>query len=223
MVLISFEHRFILLKSIKTAGTSVEATFMKALAPNSPMGETSPEFFSDKLYCSERRTRGKLAEGFLLKPHCSLAEAREKFPIIRDFDVIVCIRNPYERFVSFFWWKLKKFPRWYRTLSKSPRLIQRISVNFFILFGPSPKYFPILELLSNPTSPPEVIRYENLGNDVARILERLGVENQTGVFQLKTGLNPSRKEDARGYLWKQSRKKAQDVLGWEFDTFGYLR
>lgn len=196
---------------------------MKALAPNAPTGETSPEFFSDQLYCSERRTTGKLTEGFLLKPHCSLAEAREKFPFVRDFDVIVCIRNPYERFVSLFWWKMQKFPRWYRVLLRSPHILQRISVNFFILFGPKPQYFSISDMLSNSNASPERIRYENLSSDVARVLERLGIEHQTGVLQLKTGLNPSQRADARQLLWKRSRKRVQDLLGWEFDTFGYPR
>jgi len=137
MVLISHEHEFILLKSVKTAGSSVEAAFYGAITNDYPISDKGPEIHNDLVYRSATRGRPgpKTPNQQLLGPHADIAAVYHKFPGAKKYRVIICVRNPYDRYVSMFWWILANYPKVHAAVGGMPFAFQKLLFNFWLLSG----------------------------------------------------------------------------------------
>lgn len=220
MVLISFEHQFILLKSIKTASTSVEAFFAATLAGIPMMSEHSREVFDSSLYCSERAPH-RLQPNHILVPHESISRVHEVFPEAKKYRVLVCVRNPYERMVSYFWYRLKTRSKSYPYLKSSPALIQKVAISIWCrLFNRFPSNFRLEELVG---AWPDlvVIRYEDLEDSLANALRQLGIEEPVQLPLLKSEISPRGRASAESQIFWWARRRVISFLKFEFTAFGY--
>jgi hypothetical protein len=146
MVLISHEHEFILLKSSKTAGSSVEAAFYGAITNVDPSSDNAPEVHNDLMYCSPRGSRAgarppnhrpgaRPPNQRLLNSHSGISTIYHKFPEAKKYRIIICVRDPYDRYVSTFWWILAKYPKVHAAVGRMPFAFQKLLFNFWVLNG----------------------------------------------------------------------------------------
>lgn len=211
-----------LIKSIKTAGSSVEHAFAQALADGVPNTHETPEIKTAGLYCSERKGHGKVAPGYLLKPHDGLEQVLKIFPEAKKFSVVVCVRNPYDRVVSFFWWRSARKPRLSRLLRFAPNWLSTIILNLWFLTLQIPRGLSIRNQLGpDGTNIPITIRHENLVTDLNAAFVELGIPSEVRLPDFKVGLNRSKGLDPKTLFWKESRRRIQDFFVWEFESLGY--
>lgn len=119
ITLVSHRHRFIFLRTHKTASTSVEA----ALEPLcQPPGADVGAHYRD-MVISEAGIVGARGGAYRNRewtPHMGALRIRRKLgrEIWRNYTKIAVVRNPYDRMVSMFWWRLNEDDR--HMLSTAP-------------------------------------------------------------------------------------------------------
>jgi hypothetical protein len=202
-VIISHAHRFIFLKSEKTAGTSVEAALSVHCGEDdvvTPLGD----------YWFNRDERGQWvhksmnADGF--SQHDSAAGVRSKVApeVWNKYFKFSITRNPWDRVVSNFSWEARNKPalrpvrRWYHRVGvpfdefrETARLFRQFAAGewttndrFYVLDGGLCVDF--------------VMRYERLGDDLAEVCRRVGLP-PLELPHLKSGLRKAERGYAEYY------------------------
>jgi hypothetical protein len=198
-LIISHTHKYIFLKSLKTAGTSVEAALSKHCGANdmvTPLGD----------YWFNRDERGQWvhsamnAEGFF--QHDSAAEIRRKVPeeIWRDYFKFSIARNPWDRVVSDFSWQARNRP----DLQTRPGRLHRLGLPFDELAETRKIFGTFVHgewktndrfyVANGELCVDFVIRFEQLADDLAKVCRRIGLPPLT-LPHLKSGL----RKDGRSY------------------------
>ena len=191
-MIISHSHKFIFIKSEKTAGTSVEAALSKHCTANdmvTPLGD----------YWFNRDERGEWihsamnSEGFF--QHDSAAEVKRKVPpeVWSEYFKFSITRNPWDRVVSHFSWEARNKPE----LRPAPKWHHRLGLPFDE-FREAAKLFrqyvkcdwktnDRFYIERNAVCVDFVIRYERLTEDLAEVCRRAGLPAVT-LPHLKAGL-----------------------------------
>jgi len=192
-VIISHSHRFILIKSEKTAGTSIEAALSKHCIDSdvvTPLGD----------YWFNRDEKGAWihssmnAEGF--SQHDPASEVKRKVPpeIWNEYFKFSITRNPWDRVVSQFAWEarnrreLRPAKRWYHRLG-IPLDQFRETTQLFRQFvaGNNWTTNDRFYLIEGALCVDFVIRYERLGEDLAEVCRRVGLP-AVALPHLKSGM-----------------------------------
>lgn len=154
-MIVSHKHRFIFVKTLKTAGTSIEVYLSRHCGPNDVLTPITP-------YVEPHRPRNY--EGFF--NHMPAAEIRER--------VGLGIWNSYFKFC------VERNP-WDKTLSYYHMMNHRrggsLSLDQFLAEGDFPINYP---KYTEPGKPDQVIvdsvlRYERLNEDLAEVFEQLEI------------------------------------------------
>jgi len=180
-VIISHTHKYIFIKSLKTAGTSIEAALSRHCDENdmvTPLGD----------YWFNRDEKGAWihgsmdAEGF--SQHEPAAEVKRKVApeIWNEYFKFSITRDPWDRVVSHFAWdarnrqELKPARRWYHRLGV-PFNQFRETTRLFREFvaGNDWTTNDRFYLIDGALCVDFVIRYERLGDDLAEICRRVGL------------------------------------------------
>jgi hypothetical protein len=191
-LIISHTHKYIFIKSEKTAGTSVEAALSQHCSDNdmvTPLGD----------YWFNRDERGEWihsamnAEGFF--QHDPAAEIRRKVPpdVWNGYFKFSITRNPWDRVVSNFSWEARNKPelrpvsKWQHRLG-APFDEFRETRKIFARFVAGPwttndRFY----LENNELCVDFVIRYERLSDDLSEVCRRVGVPD-VKLPHLKAGL-----------------------------------
>jgi hypothetical protein len=191
-VIVSHSHKYIFIKSEKTAGTSVEAALSKYCAGRdvvTPLGD----------YWFNRGPEGEWvhnamnADGFA--QHDSAAEVRKKVGVAvwGAYFKFSITRNPWDRVVSNFAWEARNKPE----LRPARRWYHRLGVPYED-FGETRKLFHRFVAGAWTTNDrfyieddalcvDFVIRYERLADDLAEVCRRVGLP-ALELPHLKTGL-----------------------------------
>ena len=198
-MIISHRHRYIFIKSEKTAGTSVEAALSQHCGENdmvTPLGD----------YWFNRDERGEWIhssmneEGF--SQHDPAAEVKRKVrpEIWNEYFKFSIVRNPWDRVVSLFAWEARNQP----ALKPARRVYHRLGVPFNE-FRETKKLFrefvagdwttnDRFYLLDGALCVDFVIRYESLAQDFEELCARVGLP-AIALPHLKGGLRRAE----RGY------------------------
>jgi hypothetical protein len=134
-MLLSHRKKFINLKTIKTAGTSVEIFFEPYCLPESSSHEEAhaiTETVSDAGIVGSRMELWKKEHKFY--SHMRAAEVREAVgeAVFNAYFKFCIVRNPFDKAVSFFWWTQFKKPGRWDELNKAPFDSVRAAFSAFI-------------------------------------------------------------------------------------------
>jgi len=106
-MLLSHAHRFIFIKTVKSASTSVEAFFQPLCTPpGQPVVERTPALISSYGIVGRRGPASERVpedQGFY--NHMTASEIRDRCPEFDAFRRFTVVRDPYDQIVSFFHYK----------------------------------------------------------------------------------------------------------------------
>lgn len=101
-MLISHSHRFVFIKTVKTAGTSVEGLLEPfCCAPGHVVQHWTPTLVSEHGVVGRRWPQNDRPD-FGYYNHMSAAEIRDRLPEFEQYTRITCVRDPYDRAISHF-------------------------------------------------------------------------------------------------------------------------
>lgn len=171
-MLVSHDHRFVFLKTMKTAGTSVEISFEHVcLPPGTPSVERREEVVS-ALGIVGARPRREDSNWWNHMP-ASLLRSRLGDDIWNSYFRFSCVRDPFEATVSMFWWNHRER---LSEMAGRPFGERRTAFHEWVRDGAAlPTNDRILFEDDGSLAVHDVIRYEHLANDVARICQRVGM------------------------------------------------
>jgi len=229
MTIVSHKHKFIFLKSRKTAGTSVSVKFVDICGD-----EDTIAISADAKHLTSRKTQNiaiqKDNKTHKIGQHTNAQKIKEIFgdTIWNSYFKFSIERNPYDRLISFYYWRKK----WYdldctfedfafSALTNSGKL-KKFTKEF------SNKPFYIINDAEG-ICVEKVIRFENLDSDIKEIFEAIGVnEPSTELPRLKADIRvknedpaDSEKEYRKYYKNEEILKLAKDKFQFYEETFGY--
>jgi len=234
-MIISHTHKFILLKSIKTAGTSVEAALSACCGGDdivTPLNDFSHN--RDESGTSVHRAMNADTIPWWnreIGQHVDAPTLRRHLPeqVWNGYCKISIARNPWDRTVSLFTWRTRKDA----SMKPSRRFYHRLGVPFdemretrrhFSRFvRDNPETNDRFYVIDGALCVDVVLRYEHLAADLEVLCNRLGLPPLT-VPRLKTGIRPGHYHYSSYYDEETRRlvaeRHANDVrlFGYRFET-----
>jgi len=223
-VIISHTHRYIFIKSEKTAGTSIEAALSQHCGDSdmvTPLGD----------YWFNRDERGQWihsamnAEGFF--QHDPAAEVRRKIPteVWDKYFKFSIVRNPWDRVVSLFSWEARNKPE----LRPVRKLHHKLGVPFDE-FAETTRLFrdfvagdwstnDRIYHLDDQLCVDYVIRYEALAEGLDEVCRRVGIPS-VELPRLKAGLRTQGRSYTE-YYDDASRETVARRHHRDIELFGY--
>ena len=230
-MIISHEHKFIFLKTKKTAGTAIEAALSELCGPSDVITPYREESEQDRKgrppqnYRIEHRLKPKrpLWRKLLMRPEryyhpsvgfyehmpASLVRAYVGEEVWRSYFKFAFDRNPWDRQVSWYLYKTKSKrvrPSFERFMSNRARAY----VSNYAIYT-----------IEGEVAVDYVGRYESLDQDLQTALERAGVKRRLEVP--RTNITPN-KDQSRSYRSYYSPETKALVAGWyqpEIALWGY--
>lgn len=178
-MIICHQHRFIFVKTMKTAGTSLEIALSNACGDGDVIARIRPDepSLSYKKFESaqfENRTTGRR---LTIRQHSPLARAIQVFgQDIFDYKIIVSERNPWDKLISSFYWKHHQTPA-QLTAGQTRTDYQEDLQEKFKRFVTDPITDPCdaFDMYSHSWMPltDYIIRFEHLERDLSRVVTEL--------------------------------------------------
>ena len=192
-MIVSHEHRFIFLKTRKTAGTSVEIALSTVCGPEdivSPLSE------ADEIIRGERGGRGPM--NFKSPPlnkkafaHAPAAQVRTIVgqQVWRDYTKISIERSPWDAIVSLYFWAMRDEPERqpFDDFVRSPRVRSLAEANAKIY------------RLRGEVIVDHLMRYESLSEDLTAVWTSLGLPGQPDLPVTKAHSRPPGSTSAQMY------------------------
>ena len=199
-MIISHTFRFIFIKTIKTAGTSIEVYLSPHCGPGDILTPVQPP---------EEGHQPRNAEGFY--NHFSAWGVRQAVPpeIWNSYFKFCVERNPWDKVVSDY------------SMIRH-RSGGRVSFEEYIRHGRFPKSWELYTDQDNRTLlVDEVLRWERLDEQLGEVFTRLGVPWDGALnVHAKSGYRADRKPSAEWYDERQKARVAQ-AFRQEIEQFGY--
>lgn len=227
-MIVSHAHRFIFLKTKKTAGSSLEfalATFCgdaDIITPASPDEEATRAGRRAQNYIlppSRRPRLGQLRAPFSRTPerhigfysHMPAARARAFLgeAVWSSYFKFAFERNPWDRQVSLYFWRYPDAARRpsFEAFLTDPRWL-RTTRNFDIYtIGGK----PAVDFLG---------RYDRLSTDLRTALDRIGIRDEPALPRLKGGTRPAG-QDYRSFYTGKTRAIVADLYAREIEMLGF--
>ncbi len=228
-MIVSHRHRFVFMKTRKTAGTSVELALSPFCGPDDiltpigrdepmrPAGEGARNYVLDRR-CLPLAVRARLlfgakpeAVGAVLTNHATARVALQVLGkhVWQDYFTFSIERNPWDRQASFYFW-LYRNPKTrpdFETYLTDPRY--RARMNNFSIYG-----------IDGTVAVDRVLRYENLSEEFASVAAGLGLPESVTLGHAKVGSRPKGSHYSALYT-----PATRDLVGsWyerEIAAFGY--
>jgi hypothetical protein len=232
-MIISHSHKFIFIKSEKTAGTSLEAALSEHCSGNDivvPINDfrhnrnEKGEFIHQSMNADEEYRR--------IGQHVDAETIRRKVSadVWNDYFKFTIIRNPWDRTVSDFYWKRRQDP----AIKPRKRFYHHLGVPFNELVQIRKLFAEFIRsddlenndrfyILDDRLCVDLVIRYENLSEDVREVCNTIGLPS-IDLPNLKTGFRQKRYHYSE-YFDEESKaivaeKHKNDIrlFGYEFES-----
>ena len=229
-MIISHKHRFVFVKTNKTAGSSMEALLETYLQPGDMMTLRS-ELKSDQSKVQSLQERGIqiLTPESNFNPHSPLITAHKAFPDSTNYFSFGVLRNPFKRAISSFRWNSgKRIERILKQSLPSDELEKRLQRTFlqYLMSGRHNLNTRGRNLLQS-ISPDgcawcvdRIHRLEALGELEKALESHTGLKiNCSAMPRLKSGTIPLPKQI--NLFTSQVIKWISMQHQWELDTLGY--
>jgi len=231
-MLISHRHRFIFIKTVKTAGTSVEG-FLEPFCcpPGHVVQHWTPTLMFEEGVVGQRWPPND-RENYGYYNHMPASEIRQRCSFFDAYTRITTVRNPYDRAVSYFHYEHETFrPQGGMSLSDAIRLVgdgkkQELQQRFldFVVHGlPDDEQLLTIE---GALAVDRWIRYESLVADLEELVKDLPLPLQGSVADALPGFKRNRHgrldvPDIIDYLTPKSIELINQQSRWSFCQFGY--
>ena len=225
-MIVSHKHKFIFIKTEKTAGTSVEIALSKYCGPDDIITYISPKDEEKRremgypgaqnykipfsryskldylrlLYHRKRRRYYNHMRASEMKPYLGDEVWNSYFKFCFE-------RNPWDRIVSFYYWRFRKEPR-----PSVSEFVQSIEANKLRAFD--------LYTMTSEIVVDKVYLFEQLGDAMEDIRKRLNIEEPIELPRAKGHFRKDRR-NYREILSEQDREKIAKVYAREIAYFGY--
>ncbi len=227
LVIISWRHGFLVVKTRKTASTSVELALRTVLdrrdvatkladedeALAASLGLPGPQNAAVPLLADGTSTLRRLVrsrEREVLRPHTWLATARRAYGAERidALTTFAVVRDPWERAVSMYWWRTQQ-------------LDERPHIDDFVLSA-TPELLSIWPSISvdGVLGLDAFVRFEHLDDDLRAVLAPLGITLSVDLPHAKSATRQDRRP-AREQLSAASQERIAEVCAREIEAFGY--
>lgn len=212
LVIASHAHRFVFLKTRKTAGTSVEIALSRVCGPDDIITEISPE---DEALRQERG--GRAPQNFSSPPlprkaynHMGAKAAREVVgpDVWRDYFTFAIERNPWDAVVSLYFWKYKDLP-------ELPDFEHYVNQIWIEQLANNRRMYRIRGELALD----RVLRYESLDAELQEVWDQLSLPGSPDLPRAKGQARPA--GHYRDLYTPASRDRVADVFADTIETFGY--
>ncbi len=219
-MLCSHGKKFVYLKTIKTAGTSVEIFFERFCCHSEGYQErhNRNEYIGDAGIIGYR---GADPSGVTFYNHMPAREVREKLgsEIFDSYFKFCVVRNPFDKVVSMFWFQLPHEERERLTTAEFASVKDKF--NAFVLKRDGLPVDRHVYVIDGAFVPDFYIRYENLLDDMRRVCERLKIDfTPSDLGQYKIGMR-TRPENFREYYDAEGRAVVEEAFAYELEKFGY--
>lgn len=232
-MIISHTHKFIFIKSIKTAGTSVEAALSNYCEGDDVVTPLNKFAFNrdDESGIAHRSMNAETLEWWdreSIGQHVDASTIKSKVSteVWNGYFKFSITRNPWDRVVSLFTWRARRdaATNTRRSLLNSFRipLVEmrqtRKRFSYFVRSGPetNDRFY----LMANELCLDFVIRYEHLNDDLASVCREIGLAGDIPLPRLKAGIRPSQYHYSE-YYDDQSKKLVGALHSNDLRLFGY--
>ncbi|MGA8847818.1 MAG: sulfotransferase family 2 domain-containing protein [Nocardioides sp.] len=183
-MIVSHEHRFIFLKTRKTAGTSVEIALSSICGERDIITPITPE--DEELRSRTGRGPQNHQSPPLPLPATNHSPARKARTIVgeavwADYTKVTVERNPWDQVVSSYYWAARTNPDapTFDVFVRRPRVAKLADTNARI-------YRIGGELIAD-----RVLRFESLAEDLTQLWDELGLPGQPELPRAKSGVRPA--------------------------------
>jgi hypothetical protein len=228
-MIISHRHRFIFIKTQKTAGTSIEIALSEFCGPDDIITPIAPK--DEEL----RRAAGFAGPRNFAAP-LGAYSWRDVWPLVRhrrkkklfynhidalsvrrlvgeatwqSYYKFCVVRNPWDLMVSYYYWIHRREPR-----PSLAEFIARQKVRTTSSLGYD------LYTVDGQVAVDRVCRYENLSAELKEVTAKIGLSGELRLPQAKAGHRSDRRE-YRELLGPAERAKVEELFSREIDLFGY--
>ena len=212
-MIISHRHKFIFIKTNKTAGTSTEIALSKVCGPSdviTPISRVDEQVRASLGYPGPQNFERLNGSGFV--NHMGAVE------IIRaigqetwDEYFSFCFeRNPWDRLISLYYWRNRTEPR--------------MSIGEFLEYG---QYSALIEMgrdlysIERKTVVDRVCRFEKLEEEMEQIRSILGIQDKLELPRTKHQTRQD-KRHYRDILSAEEQHLIAELFQWEIETYGYV-
>lgn len=225
-MIVSHRHRFVFLKTFKTASTSIELALSPLCGPEDVLTPLDPTDEARRAGAGARnwivpfrcrslagRLRSLIGaasrEQLGFHEHMPAAAARRMLggEIWNGYFKFAAVRNPWDQLVSQYHWKYRSHaaPPSFERFARHTVRRRRLNDSIYAIGGR-----PAMD---------DYVRYEALSEDLARVFSRLGLGVPPPLPHSKSGLRPA--GDYRDYYDADLRDLIGRAARWEIDRFGY--
>lgn len=206
-MIISHKHKFIFIKTNKTAGTSIEIALSKFCGPEDII---TPISIEDEDIRQKLGYRGPQNYGNFYN-HISAKEIKENINenIWQEYFKFCVERNPWDRFISFYYFRNSKEPR-----TELNSYIDDPIVNNLKKYG----YYNYT--INDKVVVDKVCLYENLKEDLREVSKLLGLTTMPELPNAKGGFRKDRRH-YREVLDLTTKDKIAKIFSQEIDLFSY--
>lgn len=211
-MIISHRHKFIFIKTTKTAGTSIEIALSKFCGPEDVITPISPEdeaLRQELGYRGPQNYIGLNGVEFFNHAPASLIKRGVEESVWNEYYKFCFQRNPWDRFISFYYWRNQTEPRMpISTFLESglpPLLVER-GHDLYCIDG---------EIVVD-----KVCLFENLSGELEQVLARLGIHETVELPRAKSRFRKD-KRHYRDILSEEEKDRIAALLHREIDAFGY--
>jgi hypothetical protein len=231
-MIISHSHKFIFIKSEKTAGTSIESALSQYCGGDDivvPINDfrynrnEKGEFVHKSMNADEEYRR--------IGQHVDASTIRRKVTpeVWNDYLKISLIRNPWDRTISYFFWIRRQDP----ALKPRKRFYHHLGIPFDELAQPRKAFREFLKsddfvnndrfyIIDDQLCVDFIIRYEHLSEDLAEVCRRIGLP-PFDLPHLKTGFRQRRHHYSEYYddeskaIVAEKHRNDIRLFGYEFE------
>ncbi len=221
-MLVSYTHKFIFIKTTKTAGTSTEIFFERFCRPDiENIDHGSDERVTEVGIVGFRGNQKALPVQPTFIGHMSAEEVKKLLdPAIWDSYLKFCnVRNPYDQVVSLFWHAMRLEKRDDIGEASESEIVD--TFRDWVMQARHGNRSRAITFIDGAFALDDVIRYERLEEDIRRICGLIGAEfDQLGAYKTRIRKN---KLPFHYYYDQTCADHVYKHYEVSFETFGYER